>query len=102
MRCRHSAWLHKFASTAEKALHAEFDYQGLTITNKISEFVKFLLGDPMDMLKKHWPFLWKSAYEAGDKDTQLAVCSAYSFVLFNLLTKYLGHISSVLGRVNIS
>lgn len=78
MRHGNSAWLHKFATAAEKALAAEFEHQGLTTTEEKAELVKRLLGDPDDISSKHRPFLWKTAYELGtsrveDGNTRLAV-----------------------------
>ena len=76
MRRGHSAWLHKFAFAAEKALLAEFDLQNRNTVEQRSEFVRSILGDPVDMSKKHRPFLWKSAYEESAEDKQPTVCSA--------------------------
>jgi hypothetical protein len=66
-----STWLHKFAITAEKAVVAEFEIQGLNTVAERAEFVKNLLGDVDDVSSNRRPFLWKSAYEnlgAGDKN----------------------------------
>ena len=76
IRRGNSAWLHKFATAAEKALSAEFEHQGLTTTEERADLVKFLLGDPEDMSSKHRPFLWKTAYRKSigeDGDITLAV-----------------------------
>lgn len=66
-----STWLHKFAITAEKAVVAVFEIQGLNTVAERAEFVKNLLGDVDDVSSNRRPFLWKSAYEnlgAGDKN----------------------------------
>jgi hypothetical protein len=86
MRCGISAWLHKFATAAEKALATEFEHQGLTTTEEKAALVKLLLGDPDDISSKHQPFLWRTVYGSsgpGDLDPgdmRLAVC----YLLFNL------------------
>jgi hypothetical protein len=74
MRRGHSAWLHKFSLAAEKAVLAEFELQNLDTVEKRSEFVRSILGDPVDTSKKHRPFLWKSTYKnLADTNEQLTV-----------------------------
>jgi hypothetical protein len=72
-----SSWLHKFATTAERALVAEFEHQGITSLEEKADFIKFLLGDVDDVSSRNRPFLWKSEYARGeDEDSGRKVCYA--------------------------
>jgi len=76
-----SSWLHRFAMAAEKALITEFEHQGLITLEDKAEFVQFLLGDAEDILSKHRPFLWKSAYDRDSPNSdRFQVCCAHIYL----------------------
>ncbi|KAF8486334.1 hypothetical protein DFH94DRAFT_809635 [Russula ochroleuca] len=58
-----SAWLHRFAETAEKALVAEFTRRGLNTKGERAQLVRFLLGNIEDLSDKKRPFLWETVYD---------------------------------------
>jgi hypothetical protein len=55
---------------AEKALYTEFERQGISTPDKKASFVQYLLGDVTNFASKRRPFLWKSAYDYGDGDSE--------------------------------
>ena len=72
---------------AKKALIAKFEHQGLITLKDKAEFVQFLLGDTEDILSKHRPFLWKSAYDHDSPNPdRFQVCHAH--IHQSLFTNY--------------
>lgn len=68
-----SAWLHKFADAAERAILIEFKRQKLTEPEERAEFVQYLLGDMNNISSKHRPFLWQTIYDNSEARQQVTI-----------------------------
>jgi aminoglycoside phosphotransferase len=68
-----SAWLHKFADAAERAILIEFKHQKLTEPEERAEFVQYLLRDMNDISSKHCPFLWQTIYDDSKAQQQVTI-----------------------------
>jgi hypothetical protein len=79
-----SAWLHKFAETAEKALTAEFKHQGLKTDEAKAKFVQFLLGDSKDLSSKNHPFIWESIYDNPEADRQVIFLCSFMLAMLRI------------------
>jgi hypothetical protein len=76
-----SAWLHRFAESAEKAVAAEFSRQGLSSKDERATFVRSILGSVDDIHDMDRPFLWETAYDTSNPSAKREV----TFALWSVL-----------------